>query len=237
MSVRRSDSVWTALRFGRVLQEQDGSGIVVLRDGGYAAALAVFPPNYVMLSEEAVDALLDYALRPALNRIHFPFAVIVRARRPDLSAWLEERRQRRAYEETVAMLLRLGVELDTLLHTEARTRDIVEREMAVVVPYTPEGKVTVQFFGKRRNRQAETQVVPEEVQRKLASRCQELEDVLRRIGCTVLRMGVLELLAWFYEVYNPDRAQCQPLETKSIVGLMAPIRTLAQARMTEEQHG
>ncbi len=238
-----ADTVWATLRFRCVLEEQDGSGLVVLRSGGYAAALAIYPPNYAMLSEAAIEELLDTVLRPALNKLAFPFAVFVRARRPNIAPWLEQRRSRRT-KEPVEILRRMGLELDTTISTELRNRDIVEREMAVVIPYTPIGqeeaseRLQVTRAGKGRRgagaEEGQTGVVPAEVLRELASRCDEVADMLRRVSCYVTRMGALALLQWLYEVYNPDRAPKQPLTQQSVVGLMAPVVTLAQARLEEE---
>lgn len=238
---RGAETVWAALRLERLLQEHDGSGVVVFRDGTYAAAVAVYPPNFAMLTEDAVDAILDYVLRPALNRLDFPFSVTVRARRPDLTAWLEARRQRRSAEETSAVMLRLGLELDSLLEASLTTRSAVEREMAVVIPYTAEGEESesVQLLKKGRGRQRKeggttAATVPAEVLRQLALRCDSVADVLRRFQCQVVRMGIVDLAQWFYETYCPDRAQLQPLDAQSLVGLSTPLVTLAQARVTGE---
>lgn len=238
---RGAESVWAALRLDRLLQEQDGSGVVVFRDGTYAAAVTVYPPNFAMLPDDAVDAILDFTLRPSLNRLNFPYAVVVRARWPDLSAWLEERRQRRSEKETSPVLLRLGLELDTLLTTGLQNRAAVEREMAVVIPYTPESEEadTVQILRRQRGRKKKEEgpagaTVLAEALRQLANRCEAVADVLRRLRCQVVRMGILDLAQWFYEIYCPDRAQLQPLDAQSLVGLASPIVTLAQARVGEE---
>lgn len=237
--VEGADNVWAVLRFDQAFQEQDGAGVARLRDGSYVAALQVYPPNYSMLTAQAVDALLDNQLRPALNRVTFDFAVVVRARRPDIAPWLAERREHRMHE-TSATLLRLGLELDTILGTELRTRDVIEREMALLVPYSgevegPDDEVGIFTRRSRKKAPEAVAVATEEVLRVLHSRCELLADILRQIGCQTVRMGLLALLSWFYEVYNPDRAQRQPLDERSIVGLMAPLRTLAQARLQAQE--
>lgn len=250
LELRGGDSVWEVLRFDRVYEEQDGGAILVLRDGGVAAALAIYPPNFAMFAEEAIDALLDVRLRPELNKLTFPVAVYVRARKPDLAPWFERRQQRRVERERASVLRQLGLEQDTRLATELHTRDVVEREMYAVVPYTAAGEEEAwqeHLLGEgegrrgRRKRRAEATEAPEttvqitpQMQRILASRVEDVARVLRRIGCYVVRLGVLGLYQWFFEVYNPDRAQKQPLTAESILGLTAPIATVAPARIAQE---
>lgn len=206
-------------------------GVVIMNDGSFRAVVMAKSINFDLMSLQEQEAV-EYAYQGFLNSLYFDIQIYIRSRKIDMRPYLEKLGRIRT--ETDNMLLGMLMEdyiyfIDDLV---AQT-NIMSKEFYVVVPYFQQvdtkqaiatgGKFFGGLFGGKGKVQSITidEVSLEKAKTELKNRVQAVASGLVQMGVQAIPLDTQELIELYYNAYNPDTAERQPL--KDTTGLEVPV--------------
>lgn len=190
--------------------------ILVLKNGGLRAVLEVGSINFNLKSEEEQAAIIQGYQR-FLNALNFPVQILIRSRKLDIDAYIEDLRVRQKKHTNPLLQEQMEHYIDYVAKL-VEYSDIMEKKFYVVVPHTPPRsgkKGTVASFMEYIN-PADT--VLDIIKRKkefkslkkeLENRINTVKTALENCGLGVTQLSTQKIIELFYQAYNPDLARTQ----------------------------
>jgi hypothetical protein len=169
--------------------------VVVLASGDACSVIEIKATNFALLSQEEQNIrVLSYA--SLLNSLNFPIQVFIRSKRIDISSYLrlldEEvqksqnellKNQIKSYKDFVQELVKVNVVLD--------------KKFYLIIPYT----------GLEGGIHASGDNFLLSAKEKLATKTDNLHEMLRRMNLSARTLNKAELVKLFHEIYNGDIEQ------------------------------
>lgn len=190
--------------------------LVVLNDGTVRGVLMVSSVNFDLKSEDEQKAIIG-AYVGFLNTLNHPLQVVIQSRPLNIDDYLE--RLHTVEKEHTNELLRMQIADYTKFISELLTLEkIMSKKFFVVVPYSTVGDTKKNFAARTAAVFSTAKVVKlsrkrfAEASSELDKRCNFINASLSSLGISAQRLDTQALIELYYNSYNPDLFQKQPLE-------------------------
>lgn len=191
----------------------------VLKNGGLRSVLKVSSINLNLKSEDEQNAVI-YSYQNFLNTLEFPIQIVIRSKKLDLDVYVEKLKKMGGKQQN-PLLQRQTFEYIEYISRLVEYADIMEKEFYVVVPQDAFGKEKQSFVRSFLNN-----IFPEDNVSKVKERHKQFEELKKRLsqrvntvrsgleGCNlrVTPLSTEELIALFYDAYNPLTSRSQKFE-------------------------
>lgn len=208
--------------------------VVVLKNGGVRAVLSVGSVNINLKSEDEQNALV-YSYQNFLNALEFPVQIVVRSKKLDVSGYLEKLDDVRMHQRN-ELMKRQVAEYTDYIRRLVDVADIMQKEFYVIVPYDPyraqNSNMLEKFWDfihpadsetafRQRRKEFQTLVKP------LGQRVDTVRAGLESCALPARQLTTKELIALFYDVYNPLTARTQKIDDITKTNLVIDTATAA----------
>lgn len=189
---------------------------VVLKDGTVRAVILVSSINFALKSEDEQNAIIQ-AYTQFLNSFEFPVQIVIQSRKLDIDEYLE-RLEKVAKEQTNELLKMQTREYHQFISELIELADIMSKRFYVVIPYNPlYQKKAKKFSDQVRELFAPSKVIQlkrsrlEKYRTELTKRVDFLISGLSGMGLKAVALDTQSLIELYYNTYNPETYDQQPL--------------------------
>ena len=190
--------------------------LVVLNDGSVRGVMMISSINFDLKSEDEQKAIIGSYVG-FLNTLNHPLQVVIQSRPLSIDNYLE--RLRVVEKEHTNELLRMQIADYIKFISELLTLEkIMSKKFFVIVPYNEAGDTKKNFAARTAAVFSTAKVVRlsrkrfAEASAELDKRCDFIESGLSSLGINAQRLDRQALIELYYNSYNPDLFQKQPLE-------------------------
>ncbi len=192
---------------------------VILKNGGLRSILKVSSINFNLKSEEEQNAII-YSYQGFLNTLEFPIQILIRSKKLDIDNYLESLKKT-GEKQTNQLLQQQTFEYIEYISKLVEYADIMEKEFFVIIPYDPfrSQKLNMfqKFFQNMNPKDNYSEVKKRhneftELKKKLSQRENTVKVGLENCGLKVEELNSNQLIALFYNSYNPLAARYQKLK-------------------------
>ena len=188
---------------------------VILKDGTLRAILLVSSINFALKSVDEQQAIVQ-AYMQFVNSIDFPIQIVIQSRRMNIDPYVRQlndkekemandllKQQIRDYRDFVKQLVNLG--------------DIMQKRFYIVVPLNPATVQTKGFWQRLQEIFTPTMAMKFAEERfkkekfELGMRVSQVSSGLGSMSLTAVQLDTQSLIELFYNIYNPDLHEAQPL--------------------------
>lgn len=190
--------------------------VVIMRDGTLRAVLLASSINFSLKSEDEQNAVIS-AYVSFINSIDFPLQIVIQSRELNIDSYIEFLKKRE--KEQINQLLKIHTaEYIDYINELTSLGKIMNKRFYLVVSYNPLSDKRKGFFSllaeaikpatalrlkeKTFNRYKES----------LNRRIESVYSGLESIGIGIARLDTQALIELYYQSYNPEVANTQPLE-------------------------
>ena len=181
--------------------------LVFLKDGGVSLVLQTTAINFGLLSDEEQDATI-YSYAALINSLSFPIQILIRSQRKDVTEYIElldERLiqvQSQKIKETI-------IKYRQFIKSLVKENRVLEKRFYVIVPFTTiELGVTANAFNPfakaPQKPPFDLDYISEKAMLTLYPKRDHIIRQFSRIGLRVRQLTTPELIALFYNIYNPE---------------------------------
>ncbi|MBP9802100.1 TraC family protein [Patescibacteria group bacterium] len=190
--------------------------VVILNDGSVRAVLLVSSVNFDLKSEEEQRAMISGYVS-FLNTLDYPLQVVIQSRPLNIDDYLDQLKKQE--KEQVNELLRMQIADYRQFITELLTLEkIMSKKFFVIVPYSESGNTKKNFAARLASVFATAKVIKlsrkhfAEAATELDKKTNFIMSGLASLGLNSQRLSTQALIELYYNSYNPDLFQKQPLE-------------------------
>ncbi len=208
----------------RIAEIRDNT--VVLKNGGLRSILRVTSLNFNLKSEQEQNSIM-YSYQAFLNTLEFPVQIVIRSRKLDLDHYVDKLRAI-AEKQQNSLLQKQTYEYIDYIQRLIEYADIMEKEFYCVIPMDPSrqvGKTFIQTFWDHMH--------PADTIASITQRHQEFENLKKTLnqrtttvtaglegcGLKATPLTTSELIAMYYQIYNPLTSRNQKIEDSSKLNL------------------
>lgn len=194
---------------------------VVLKNGGIRAILQTSSVNFNLKSEQEQNSII-YGFQNFLNSIDFPVQIVIRSKKLDIDNYLDNLNEITQKQEN-PLLKKQSLEYIEYIKKLVEYADIMEKNFFVIVPYDPlrakdpsmwkifwQGIHPGDTLESIRQRHKEF----DNLKKGLENRVNLVKAGLENCNLRVERLDTKALVELFFQIYNPDTARNQKLNTK-----------------------
>ena len=186
---------------------------VLLKNGGIRAVLEVEAVNFNLKSETEQQGIIA-GYGSFVNTLTFPLQVVIRSLRTNIDAYLVDVRAAALKHENT-LLKEQTLDYASFMERLIEAADIMQKRFYVIVPmdHTVRQKTILEKFfewmhpedsaAKATHRNREFTAATHSLQ----ERVELIETGLNNIGLHTRRLPTRELLALYYQIYNPKTSQ------------------------------
>ncbi|MDP4038680.1 MAG: hypothetical protein Q8P54_01790 [bacterium] len=190
-------------------------GIVIMRDGSLRMVILASALNFDLKSPQEQGAI-EYSFQGFLNGLHFPFQIIVKSRKLDLTDYLDKLDRLQAEQDNQLLA---GLMEDYIYNVRGLMEEvnIMDKEFYVVVPLYVQVLSKENIFSKltkifKPNQETvQTSAQFEEHKRDLVQRANSVAQGLAQVGLKVAVLKTQEVVELFYNSYNLSESVSQNL--------------------------
>jgi type IV secretory pathway VirB4 component len=192
-------------------------GIVIMQDGSYRAVLIAQSINFDLMSPQEREGV-ELAYQGFLNSLYFPIQIVLRSRRIDLRNYMNKLEKRRSDQDNILLGLLMD---DYIAYVQylAESANIMDKQFYVVIPFYPPmrealaNKASKLAGGIKKKSEVITISEDEFVKAKteMKNRVQAALEAMNQMGVQAVPLNTQELIELYYQYYNPDTAEAQPL--------------------------
>ncbi|MBD3328602.1 hypothetical protein GF340_04840 [Candidatus Peregrinibacteria bacterium] len=191
---------------------------LVLKNGGLRGLLKVTSINFNLKSEDEQNAII-YSYQGFLNTLDFPVQIVVRSKKLDIDDYLDDLRKKGESQEN-KLLQAQTFEYIEYINKLVEYADIMEKEFYVIVPMDPfraqKLNIFQQFFASMNAKDSYSDVKRRhdefnELRKKLSQRVNTVKVGLENCGLKADELDTKDLIALFYEIYNPVSSRYEKL--------------------------
>lgn len=192
---------------------------LVLKNGSTRTILRVTSTNFNLKSQEEQDAII-YSYQNFLNSLEFPIQIIIRSRKLDLDKYIE-RLKKVALAQTNSLLQKQTYDYIDYIQRLIEYANIMDKEFYVVVPSDPGRSVKKNFvekFWERMHPQDTASAIFrrhaefDQLKKTLQQRVNVVVTGLENTGLKTKELTTEEIIALFYQDYNPLTSRNQKVE-------------------------
>lgn len=192
--------------------------IVVMKDGSMRMVLMVSSINFALKSDDEQQAVIQGYMQ-FLNSLEHPLQVCIQSRKMNIDGYLA---RLKAQEDTIANeLLKSQIrDYTSFIKELVDLGEIMQKRFFVVIPYSPsEGAEKGKgFLVKLQNALYPASIVKLNAKQfadrrdSLNQRAQIVAGGLQSMGLSVALLDTQGLIELYYNSYNPEVGETQPLE-------------------------
>jgi hypothetical protein len=189
--------------------------VVVLKDGTLRAILLVSSVNFALKSVDEQQAIVQ-AYMQFVNSIDFPIQIVIQSRRMNIDNYIRQinetekklnndllKKQIKDYRDFVRQLVKMG--------------DIMQKRFYIAVPLNPATVQTKGFWQRLQEIFTPSLAFKFSEERfkkqkfDLELRVSQISSGLSSMSLSAVQLDTQSLIELFYNVYNPDLYEAQPL--------------------------
>ncbi len=190
--------------------------LVIMRDGTLRAVLLVSSINFSLKSEDEQNAVISSYVS-FINSIDFPLQIVVQSRELNIDSYIEFLKKRE--KEQVNQLLKIHTaEYIDYINELTSLGKIMNKRFYLVIPYNPLTDKRKGFFNLLLEaiKPATALTLREKTFKRykemLNRRLESVYGGMESIGVGIARLDTQALIELYYQSYNPDVANNQPLD-------------------------
>ncbi len=190
--------------------------VVIMRDGTLRAVLLASSINFSLKSEDEQNAVISSYVN-FINTIDFPLQIVVQSRELNIDYYLEFLKKKE--KEQVNQLLKIHTaEYINYINELTSLGKIMNKRFYLVVPYNPLTDKRKGFFSLllQAIKPATALTLREKTFKKykemLNRRLESVYNGMDSIGVGIARLDTQALIELYYQSYNPEVADNQPLD-------------------------
>ncbi len=191
---------------------------VVMKDGTMRSVLMVSSINFALKSDDEQQAVIQGYMQ-FLNTLEHPIQICIQSRKMNIDGYLAKLKSQ---EETIANeLLKTQIrDYVSFIKELVDLGEIMQKRFFVIIPYDPSesGEKGKGFFAKVQTAISPASVVKlnakqfAERHERLMRRAEMIGGGLESMGLAVALLDTQGLIELYYNTYNPEVADTQPLE-------------------------
>ena len=189
--------------------------LAVLNDGTVRGVLLVSSINFDLKSEDEQRAIISNYVN-FLNTLDYPLQVIIQSRPLNIDDYMG-RLKKMEREQTNELLRMQTADYRGFVHELLTLEKIMSKKFYIVVPYSPLSDKRKGFISRFSSVFSPAKVVSlsrknfEEFSEQLEKRCNFIGTGLGSLGLRSQRLSTQALIELYYNSYNPDIFQKQPM--------------------------
>lgn len=190
--------------------------LVVLNDGTVRGVLLVASINFDLKSEDEQRAIIGNYVN-FLNTLDYPLQVIIQSRPLNIDDYIA-RLQKMEREQTNELLRMQTADYRGFVEELLTLEKIMSKKFYVVVPYSPLSDKRINFKSRFASVFSPAKIVSlsrkrlEEFSEQLEKRCNFIGAGLGSLGLRSQRLSTQALIELYYNSYNPELFQKQPMD-------------------------
>jgi hypothetical protein len=190
--------------------------MVILKDGTVRAVLLVSSINFALKSQEEQEAIIQSYVT-FLNSINYPIQIVIQSRQMNIDNYLESLADYKKKTENDLLKAQIADYTD-FVQELVELGEIMQKSFYVVVPYDPlrdEQKGFFQRFQEVFQPSAAAKLSRKQLEdrlEKIDRRVNHVMGELRSMNLDAVRLDTEGLIELYYNVYNPELFDKQPLE-------------------------
>jgi hypothetical protein len=185
------------------------SGVVMLKDGGYRAALICSSINFGLKSADEQRAVM-LGFQNFLNTLDFSIQIVVNSRKMDLRPYLALLAEKASAQKTELMRIQLREYIE-FVRSFTDQANIMTKSFYIVVPYSPRvsAREAVGFLrgGNSETKNAAASASFEEDRAQLQQRLSLIANGLAGTGVRAVPLGTEEMIELLYRSFNPGELE------------------------------
>lgn len=189
--------------------------LVILKDGTLRAVLLVSSINFALKSMDEQNAIVQ-AYMQFVNSIDFPIQILIQSRKMNIDKYIQQindsekkltndllKRQIHDYKDFVKQLVKMG--------------EIMQKRFYIVVPLNPATSKQKSFFSRLQEILVPTGLIRISDERfkkevfEMNLRTSQVASGLSSMSLSAIQLDTQSLIELYYNVYNPDLGENQPL--------------------------
>jgi hypothetical protein len=184
-------------------------GIIVLKDGGLRAVLAVSSINFALKSVEEQDSI-TFQYQGFLNSLDFPVQIMISSRKFDISNYINTLTQKQKEQENELLRIQIS-EYISFIKSMTELANIITESFYAIVPLAPIesqkmgvlDKISSLIGTSKKTAEQEKQSF-EELKTQLWQRISYVIGGLESLGLRAVPLNNEELVELYYKMYNPE---------------------------------
>lgn len=190
--------------------------LVILNDGTVRGVLLVSSVNFDLKSEDEQRAIISNYVN-FLNTLDYPLQVIIQSRPLNIDEYMD-RLKKTEREQTNELLRMQTADYRGFVQELLTLEQIMSKKFYVVVPYSPASDKRKGFLSRFATIFSPAKVVTlsrknfDEFSEQLDKRCNFIASGLAGLGLRSQRLSTQALIELYYNSYNPDLFQRQPMD-------------------------
>ena len=190
--------------------------LVILNDGTVRGVLLVASINFDLKSEDEQRATISNYVN-FLNTLDYPLQIIIQSRPLNIDDYMD-RLKKMEREQTNELLRMQTADYRGFVQELLTLEQIMSKKFYVVVPYSPLNDKKRSFKSRLATVFSSAKVVSlsrkrfEEFSGQLEKRCGFIASGLGSLGLRSQRLSNQALIELYYNSYNPDLFQKQPMD-------------------------
>ncbi|MFH1207168.1 MAG: hypothetical protein V1668_01005 [Patescibacteria group bacterium] len=188
---------------------------VILKDGTLRGVVLVSSVNFSLKSEDEQNAVIQGYVQ-FLNSLDFSLQIVIQSRKLNIDEYLE-RLKKIEKEQTNELLKMQTREYRQYIAELVSLADIMSKRFYIVVPYSTGSIKSKGFISRLKEAISPTTVINIKQKKfdknrvELSKRVEYIIDGLSSIGLKATPLDTQGLIELFYNTYNPDTYDQQPL--------------------------
>lgn len=185
--------------------------LVVMKNSACALILQVSAVNFGLLSETEQDATI-YAYAGLINSLSFPIQILIRSHKKDVSSYLKTLIALETKEKNSLLKDKIK-SYRSFVEKIVKENEVLDKKFYISIPFTNiELGITQSMTGslkKSGQPNYPLEYILEKAKTALHPKRDHLFRQLQRLGLKAQQLNTQELIALFYNIYNPDTADTQ----------------------------
>jgi len=188
---------------------------VIMRDGTLRGVLLCSSVNFALKSEDEQTATIQ-AYMQFLNSIDFPLQIVIQSRKLNIDGYLEKLKVIEKQQTNELLRVQIADYLDYIKELIS-LGEIMTKRFYLIAPYNPQSDKRRNFFQRLLSILAAAGTVKlsrdefERYAEALGKRMEFLISGLASTGLTAVRLDTQGLIELYYNSYNPELGEQQPL--------------------------
>lgn len=188
---------------------------VVMRDGTLRAVVLCSSVNFALKSEDEQNATIQ-AYMQFLNAIDFPLQIVIQSRKLNIDGYLEKLKATEKQQTNELLRVQIADYLDYVKELIS-LGEIMTKRFYLVVPYNPQSDKKRNFMQRLITILSAAGTIKlsrdqfERYAEALGKRVEFIISGLASVGLTAARIDTQGLIELYYNSYNPELGEQQPL--------------------------
>ena len=189
--------------------------MVILKDGTIRAVLFVSSINFALKSSEEQEAIIQ-AYMTFLNSLEYQIQVVIQSRRMKIDAYMDALSEQQKKSDNELLRAQIA-DYRNFVQELVDLGEIMQKTFYVVIPYDPLSNKKKNFFrklGTALSPAAATKLSDKslaEMLEQLDRRVGAVSGQLQSMSLKSVRLDTQGLIELYYNAYNPDVFDSQPL--------------------------